>query len=417
MLAVWAALLSGSILAGCATCASLVVRSRVAPAAALAAVTMGMTGVGSVVAIANLSGRADATAAATFISVGGYLGGFALGAALVPALTRLPPLPAPLPVCSSESSEAPTAFVLVADGQPESYDPAVLTSAYTMLGETDVPVPPDAVRAFGYASERMRYRSMGLSPTRPVVRSLSHRMTEHLRDAGYTGTIAEAWLEGTPRMADAVHSVASDGARMVVVVFLGVAESLPFDRARIETDVVIPPGSGVRVCYAPTLWADDSLARLVAGRVLAALPRGPRQTDGVVLAGLGQPWQWDRESPRSCEHETFFLQRVRAALVAAGAMEANVRTAWLDWQDPGVTEVARHLAALGCERIVVVPATTCADTLETVIDLPAAVEQADLDPGIRVEVLHGWGDEGVVADVLARVAMETAAECGRGPDQ
>jgi sirohydrochlorin ferrochelatase len=155
----------------------------------------------------------------------------------------------------------------------------------------------------------------------------------------------------------------------------------------------------------------------VAGKVLAALPRGPRPTDGVVLAGLGQPWQWDRDNPRSCEHETFFLQRVRAALIAAGAPETNVRTAWLDWQDPGVTEVTRHLAALGCERIIVVPATTCADTLETIIDLPAAVEQASVDPGIRVQVLHGWGDEDVVARALTRAALETAQECRLGRDQ
>lgn len=417
MLVPWAALLVGSILAGCATCSSLVTRGRAVAAATLAAVATGLAGVSAVVVVARLTGRADATVAAAFIGLGGYIGGFALAAAFVPALTRLPPLPGPLPVETAPAPDTPAAFVLVAEGQPETYDPAVLTRSYALLAETEVPVPPDAVRAFGYVSERARYRSAGLSPSRPVARSVANRMTKRLRDAGYTGPVTEAWLEGAPRLADALHSLASDGAREVVVVFLGVAESLPFDRARIETDTVVPPGSGVRVCYAHTLWADDSLAHLVAGKALATLPRGPRPTDGVVLAGLGQPWQWDRENPRSSEHETFFLQRVRAALVAAGVQETNVRTAWLDWQDPGVTEVARHLAALGCQRIVVVPATTCADTLETVIDLPSAVEQADLDPEIRVEVLHGWGDEDAVADALARAALETARECDLGPDQ
>jgi protoheme ferro-lyase len=417
MLAPWAALFAGSIVAGFATCAALILRRRAAITATLVAATVAAVAVAAVIGIARSSGRADATVAATFIALGSHLGGFALAAALVPAWTRLPSLPGPLLANTGSATGASPAFVVVAPGQPETYDPAVLTHSYSLLSDTDVPVPPDAVRVFGYMSQRARYRSAGISPSRPVALSVAHRMTGHLRDAGYDGPVAHAWLEGTPRLAETVRDLAEGGAREVVVVYLSVAESLPFDRARIETDAVAVPGSGVRVHYAHSLWADDALAKLVAGKVLAALPRGPRATDGVVLAGLGQPWQWDRDNPRSCEHETFFLQRVRAALVAAGAQEANVRTAWLDWQDPGVTEVARHLAALGCERIVVAPATTCADTLEIVIDLPAAVDQADLDPGIRMQVLHGWGDEEAVAGALARVAMETARECGLGPDQ
>jgi sirohydrochlorin ferrochelatase len=397
MLAPWVALFAGSVMAGCATCAALVLRRRTAGTATLIAVL----------------------SAATFIALGGHLGGFALAAALVPAWTRLPPLPGPLPAEAEAQPAPPTqpAFILVAPGQPEKYDPAVLTRSYLLLSDTDVPVPPDAVRVFGYMAERSRYRSAGISPARPVAVSVAQRLTARLREAGYDGPVTPAWLEGTPRLADAVHALATEGVRDVVVVYLGVAESLRFGRARLEADAVAWPGSGVRVHYAHSLWADDALAQLVAGKVLAALPRGPRPTDGVVLTGLGQPWQWDRDDPRSCEHETFFLQRVRAALVGAGTTEVNVRTAWLDWQDPGVTEVARHLAALGCERIVVVPATTCADTLEIVIDLPAAVEQADLDPGIRVQVLHGWGEEEAVAVALSRAATETAREAGLGQDQ
>jgi protoheme ferro-lyase len=417
MLLPWAALFAGSILAGYATCAALVARRRAALIAMLVATAAGLAAVAAVVGVARLSGRADATVAATFIAMGGYLGGFALAATLVPAWTRLPPLPGPVPADPQPASDGSPAIVLVAGGQPETYDPAVLTHSYSMLAGTDVPVPPDAVRVFGYMSERVRYRSAGLSPARPVALSISRQMAERLRDAGHTGPVTTAWLEGTPRLADVVHRLASQGSRDVIVVSLGVAESLPLDRARIEAEAVARPGAGVRLCYTHSLWADESLAHLVAGNVLAALPRGPRPTDGVVLVGLGQPWQWDRENPRSCEQETFFLQRVRAALVTAGTPEANVRTAWLDWQDPGVTEVARHLAALGCERIIVVPATTCADTLETIVDLPSAVEQADLDPGIRVQVLHGWGENEIVADALTRAVLETARECGLRQDQ
>ncbi len=410
MLAAWAVMLAAAILTGAAVCTSLVVRRRAMAPAVLAAAVLGAASIAAIVAVARSSGRVDSTIAASFIALGSFVGGFALAAALVPAITRLPPLPGPVLTATSEADPG-IAFVLLADGQPEDYDPAVVTREYALLSETEAPVPPDAVRVFGYMSERMRYRSAGISPARPVVRAIAGRVAELLSHEGFAGPVAEAWLQGTPRLADTVAGLVGHGAREIVVVFLGVAESVPYDRARVETDMTVPPGSDARVCYAHTLWADDAIARLVAERTLAMLPKGPRATDGVVLAASGQPWQWDQESPRSCEHETFFLQRVRAALIVAGAPEANVRTAWLDWQDPGVTEVTRHLAALGCERVVVVPATTCADTLETVLDLPAAVDSADLDPGVRVEVLHGWGDSDAVAAAVTRAAVATAREC------
>ena len=408
MLLGWCGLLGFAIGAGAAACAALVVKRGAAAPLAFLAVVFGAMAVGSFALLSQAVPHIDRLVAAGFIGAGAFLGGFALAAALLPSLTRMPPLPA---VVSASASPRPgPAVIVLADGQPETYDPAVVTSAFERLGATDVPVPPDAVRVFAYLSERMRYRSAGLSPARPVVRSLTARVSEGLRTRGLDGPVLEAWLRGTPRLADAVAAAAESGAVTIVVALLDTSESPAYEVARTEAGAVAPKRGGIRMCYTPPLWSDSTLARAVAGRVLSALPRGPRPTDGVVLVTDGQPWQWDREWPRSCEQTTYFVQRVRAELVSAGALEANVRMAWLDWQDPGVTEVVRHLAALGCERIVVVPATTPADTLETTIDLSAAVEQAALDPGIRVELLHGWGDDPGIAAVLVDKIERTAVE-------
>lgn len=409
-LAYWSALLVGAIGAGIAVCASLVVRDRHVRWLALAAVLLAVMSGTGIALVARDTSRLDAMIAAAFISVGGFAGGFALAAALVPSLTRPAADPATVPAASGARDARRLSFVIVADGQPEHYEPAVLTEAYELLARSDAPGPPDAVRVFAYMAERLRYRSAGLSPSRPVIRALNQRVRERIRGGGFDGDVDEAWLQGAPRLADTVARLASGGASDIVIASVAVATSVPFDQARVRAEAVVPPASAVRLWYAHPLWADDGLAHLVVDRVLSALPGGTRQTDGVVLVAPGQPWQWDRESPASCEHQTFFLQRVRALLTAAGATESAVRIAWLDWQDPGVTEVVRHLAALGCERIVVVPATWPADTLETLIDLPNAVEAADLDPGITVEVLHGWGDEDAVAEAVARGAIAAARE-------
>lgn len=410
MLLGWTGLLGCAVGAGVAACASLAARHRAAVCSTLLTAVLGATAVGSFVLLSQAVPRTDRLIAAAFIGAGAFLGGFALAAALLPSLTRMPPLPAVSP--ASAVCRSGRAVIVVADGQPEMYEPAVVTSAFDRLSSTEVPVPTDAVRVFAYLSERMRYRAAGLSPARPVVRSMTVRITDGLRERGLDGPVHEAWLRGTPRLVDAVAAAADSGVESIVVALLEAAGSPAYEAARAQVDAIAPMRSGIRVCYTSPLWSDLTLARTVAARALAALPKRPRPTDGVVLVAEGQPSQWDREWPRSCEQTTFFIQRVRAELVGSGVLEANVRTAWLDWQDPGVTEVVRHLAALGCEQIVIVPATTPADTLETAIDLPAAVEQAALDPGIRVELLHGWGDDPVIAAILVAEIERTAAENG-----
>jgi len=414
MLFGWTGLLASAIAAGGAACAVVAGTRRIAVPALLAAVASAAITVACLLTLWRVTGRADVLVAAFFIAAGAFWGGFALGASLLPALTRPPALPA-LPVLPV--GEGPPAFVVLADGQPETYQPSVVTATFDSLATAEVPVPADALRAFAYLSERLRYRAAGVSPARPVVRAVIGRIEEDLRARGFEGPVMEAWMQGAPRLADALTRAAAGGARTIVVGALDVAESVRYEAARAEAGRAVPPSSGVRVCYTAPLWSDAHLAQSVAGRVLAALPRGPRATDGVVLVAPGQPWQWDRAHPRSCEQSTYFIQRVRAQLVSSGVVEANVRPAWREWQDPGVTEVVRHLAALGCERIVVIPAATPADDLETIIDLPAAVEQAAIDPGIHVEILHGWGDDPVVAAVMAGTLARTAEESGCGSPQ
>jgi protoheme ferro-lyase len=408
MLALFAILLATAILSGSATCLALVLGRSMLPATVSAAVASFAVASWAVYMVERVSGRTDSAIGAAFIGLGGLLGGFALAAALVPVVTRpqrLPDLPAP-PV----GSLGTLAFIVVADGRPEHYDPSVMTESLDLLSDTDVPVPSDTIRVFAYLSERMRYRSAGLDPSRHVVREVTQRAKEALRAGGVDAPLYEAWLHGTPRLADAMVTAVQSGARDIIVVPLEVAETVRLARARAAAERLAPAHGPVRLLVCPPLWAEPRLVGIVAERVLTALPRGPRSTDGAVLVADGQPWQWDREHPASCEHETFFMQRVRQALVNSGMDESHVRTAWLDWQDPGVTEAVRHLAALGCERIVVCPATTPADNLETAVDLPTAVGQAVLDASIRIEVLHGWGADPVVAEVLASAAIRTARD-------
>ncbi len=405
--AIWVGLLVGGVLAGAAVCAALVLpRGRDLFAVAAAVVFLALSGA-SLTAIARMTGRPDAVIVSGFIATAATLGGFSLGAALVPSLAR--PLPGPTrPELGEDIGRI--AVVLLAEGEPEAYDPSLLTAAFADLEETDVPVPPEAARMFVYLSEKARYASVGGSPARAAARTVADILGARLHATRDDVDVRPAWLDPPQRLDDVVSAAAGEGYRRIAVVPFGIADSLYLDRAKRSVDDLSLAADGVRVAYAAPLWSSSGVARAVADRVLASVPAPDRGTTGVVLVGHGQPWQWDREYPAGSEHETYFAQRVRALLLEEGFGPELVRIGWLDWQDPGVSEAVRHLVAFGCRRVVVVPAAMPVETLGTLIDLKGSAEEAVLGTHVRLDVLAAWGDHPDVAAALAESARSAIEE-------
>jgi protoheme ferro-lyase len=407
----WVGLLAGGVLAGAAICAALFLpRGRDLLAVAGAVACLGVAGT-SLVLIARVTGRPDTVIVAGFIGTAAAVGGFALAAALVPAWTR--PRPAPARPRPGEDSGR-IAVVLLAEGEPERYDPSLLTAAFADLEETDVPVPPEAARMFVYLSEKTRYASVGGSPARAAARAVADTLGARLRSKRDTVDVLPAWLDPPDRLDDTVAAAVAAGYRRIAVVPFGIADSLYLDRAKRSVDELGLAAAGVHVAYAPPLWSSSAIARAVAGRVLAAVVPAERATTGVVLVGHGQPWQWDREYPAGSEHETYFAQRVRALLLEDGFGSELVRIGWLDWQDPGVSEAVRHLVAFGCRRVVVVPAAMPLETLGTLIDLRGSAEEAVLGTAVRLDVLPAWGDRPAVIATIAEWAQAAIEETAQG---
>ena len=82
-----------------------------------------------------------------------------------------------------------------------------------------------------------------------------------------------------------------------------------------------------------------------------------------------------------------------------------MRLAWADWRDPDVASTVRHLAALGCTRILVCPACYPFDSISTLLDVPIAIRQARIDPAVSVVTLSTWRDETEVIEALRASAV------------
>jgi protoheme ferro-lyase len=396
--ALWGTLLVACVATGAALCAALIVPRRHiwVPLAAGAVTSLGAAA--CVATIGVQAARADTTVAAAAIGIGAVLGGFALASSMLPSFTTAKTVVHDVDLGPDDGL---VHVVVLADAEPERYSPASVTKALTDLERTDVVVPPDAARPLVYASERARYRDVGGSPARGTVRAVAAQVSALLDPEVFALPVTVAFCEGGPALAESLADAAGAGGRLAVVALLGVAGSRAFDVAAREAALGRGAAGSIDVAYTDPLWSSVAIAESVARRILEVQESDPAGENGVVLVSEGQPTEWDEDYPATSEHATYFCQRVRSELAAAGIREDLIRLAWLDWNEPGVTEVVRHLAALGCERICVLPATMPFDTVGTLLDLRSAAVQAAVGPEVHIDLLPAWGDAPEVARELS----------------
>jgi hypothetical protein len=153
------------------------------------------------------------------------------------------------------------------------------------------------------------------------------------------------------------------------------------------------------------------VAALVTTRALSVA--GDLSAAGVVLVGQGQPEDRSRNRRDFDEQETAFLNRVRILLLERGLPDQSVRIAWADWRTPEVTGTVRHLAALGCRRIVVSPTCFPLDSITTLLDLQLSVRQARVDETVSVVTLPAWQDDPGLVEELRADLVATLAVVGR----
>lgn len=407
----WAVALIASIASGAVLCALIVGRRSTLPALVLVQLGSLLLLVLAVYEVWAGGHRIDLSIASIAISFGAYAGGYALAAGIL-ALVR--PRRA-LPVDWAIGAAVPGRHVVVlSDEEAESYDPRAVTAALDRYIEGDVRLPPEVARPLIYASERARYRRAGGSPARAAVREVASALEERVRTDGAARTVSVAFCDGSPSLAEAVSGIVAAGGRHIVVVALSVAWSRAFTEAFDGLPIGMLASAGVSVERAQPLWPSLHLSSMLAERTLAALAED-RIGAGVILLSEGDSWEHARSQEAYREQLVFFAQRVRAELVEAGVPASRIRRASLWLGEPDVTEAARHLAAVGARRIVLVPASFACETIATETDLPYAAGRAQADTGAVVTTVEPWGNDPAVVRALRDVV--TAAPMQEGSDR
>ncbi len=407
----WVTSLVTSVVAGGLICRALVARRRsIAPLLAGAAASL-VVAVLAVDAIWEAARRVDSLIAAIAICLGAAAGGYALGAASLSLRAGRPRSRRTSLVIGPATTD--THVVLLADEEPEAYDPRAVRAVLDRYEDGEIELPPEVARPLIYASERSRYAVSGGSPARGTVMAVAAALEARLVAEGSADHVSAAFCLGGPTLEDAVADIVSHGGRRIVVAPLAPAWSRAFGEAVDALPASDLGAAGVSVVRADPLWASTHLSRMLAQRVVSRLDAGGSD-GGVVLVSEGDPWEHARSEGAYREQLTFFIQRVRAELVDAGIPPGRIRRGWLWGEDPDLAEATRHLVAVGAREVAFVPVTFPVETIATLTDIRYVAERSAGDTGARVSVVEPWGNDPAVVEalrdsVVAALGRERAA--------
>lgn len=393
----WIVPVVSSLLAGIAIVGLFAGPRRLEPVASGLAVLCGALAAYSLALIGQVYQRPDAVFYAFAFVVAALGGGYALASTLL--LRAAQPLVAPALPDELPPPDPRTAVIVVCCIEPARYDVRATAGMLQSLLDEELLEISTAGLPFLFFAHKARYRSLAdTSPSRHELETIADRLQLALADRPMV--VDWASCSGNSRLALKVAAAVQRGHRRIVVACIAVARSGHMETARREVDDLRLDSRGVTLFETESVGSSDTVPQMLVDRVAESARDAERV--GVVLVGHGQPEARARRNPGFEEAETVFLSRVRLLLAENGVANDSVRIAWSEWAEPGVTEEVRHLAALGCSHVIVVPAVFALDTLATRIDLEMAARRARLDDSVTVSVLPAWGPDEIVIEELSK---------------
>lgn len=389
----WIALVAGSLVTGASLVGILVLKRAVEPLVALGGLLAFVMGASAFITLSTHYDRIDAVLYGFAFIVASVGGGYALASSLLGSIAHDQEPVRPLAAPPTDASGP--AAVLLSCIEPAQYDPGSTANMLQALTDEGLLDASMGALPFVFFAQKARYRAVGgASPAHDELVAL----TENLRGVLPGWSTAMATCAGDTRLPAMVGSLAEKGHDPIVVAQLAVGQTGLMAEAKRQTDALHLEQLGIRLRYTEGLADAERVIQLVAARIMRSVD-DPGAT-GVVLVGHGQPEERSRKNPQFDEEENRFLNRLRLLLTEFGLAEGSVRVAWAEWRTPNITSTVRHLAALGCRRVVVSPSCYPLDSIATRLDMEISVRQARVEENIAVITLPAWRDDPLLLEEL-----------------
>lgn len=343
--------------------------------------------------------RVTAVLSVIFLIVG-YLGAFQF-IVNIPEQRALPPLTRNV----NNPGLGHTAVILLAHGEPETYDAGPWIKQMKEFDEQKITFVPYAVRPFFFYNLRQKYLEAGKSGHNLECMQITKQIEAEYRAKGDMDTrFYISYLENEPRPDAAVIRALNDGASKIILCNLFVTIS---NHTQEGIDLIEPlnlKDYGVSIAYTKPLYDSKALQRLYVSKINSIVAPADRQNTGIILVGHGQPEEWDREFPTETQQETSFRADVLRQMELKGYKADNLKLAWMEFREPTVNKAVDQLVKNGVDRIYYFSTIIGSESIHSKYDVPHQMKEVKIPDKVKLQQLSAFGDKsGIVRALIERI--------------
>lgn len=311
----------------------------------------------------------------------------------------------PLTRTKSNPGLGHTAVVLLAHGEPETYDAGPWIKQMKEFDEQHVSFVPYPFRPFFFYELREKYLEAGKSGHNLESFQIMKLIEAEYRAKGDMDTkFYISYLENEPRPDSAVIRALNDGVSKIIVCNLFITIS---DHTQEGIDLIKPlklEDYGVAIEYTKPLYDSKTLQRLYVTRMNSIVPPKDREKTGIILVGHGQPVEWDRQFPTETQQETSFIADILRQLELKGYKADNLKLAWMSFRDPSVDTAVRQLVKNGVNRIYYFSTIIGSESIHAKYDVPKSIKEIKVPDNVTLQQLSAFGDKtGIVKALIERI--------------
>jgi len=304
-----------------------------------------------------------------------------------------------------EQGQGHAAVILLAHGEPETYDARPWIKQMKELDAQKIPFVPYPFRPFFFSSLRKEYLLAGKSGHNAECLQIMKELENEYRQKGDMSTrFYISYLENEPYPDTAVIKALNEGADSIIIcnVFITIS-----NHTQEAIDLIKPirlENYGVEIKYTKPLYDSKTLQRLYVDKLNSTLAGTKRDNVGVVLVGHGQPEEWDREFPTETRQEISFRQDILKQLEQSGYNPQNMKLAWMEFREPRPKTAVDQLLENGVTDMYYFSTIIGSESIHAKYDIPKLMNKVKMPKNIRLQQLTAFEDKsGIVMALMERI--------------
>ena len=301
-----------------------------------------------------------------------------------------------------------TAVIILAHGEPETYDPSAWIKQMKELDEKKTPFIPYPLRPLFFNVLRQKYLQAGKSEHNLECLQIMKEIEEKYRRRGDKRTrFYMSYLESAPNPDAAVIRALNEGASSIILCNIFITISSHTQEAVDQIDPIGLADYGVTIKYTKPLYDSKSLQQLYVDEVKHHAVALDKEKVGVILVGHGQPLDWDKEFYSQTQQEISFRQDIFKLLAQDGYPSENLKLAWMEFREPKPEQAIKQLLGTGATDIFYFSTIIGKGSIHVKYDVPESMNKAKLPNTVKLKQLSAFNQYHGIVDAL----VERIEEC------